>query len=66
MIIWIDGSYGISKTKVATEVKNHFSDCDADLLLSDYYHREFMIRLGKKAETSNLPFNWGGTLVSRK
>ena len=36
MIIWVDGTYGVGKTTIATMLKEKMGD-EVELLLSGYY-----------------------------
>lgn len=40
MIIWIDGTYGVEKTTVASELIERFSNSEAEFLQSDRYRQE--------------------------
>ncbi len=62
MIIWIDGTYGVGKTTVATKLKECFSSDKSELLLSDYYWKEFLKRFYEIAKANNCFPNFGGTL----
>ena len=61
MIIWVDGTYGVGKTTIATMLKEKMGD-EVELLLSDYYYNATIKKIMAEAEVNHRFPCIGGTL----
>lgn len=61
MIIWVDGTYGVGKTTIATMLKEKMGD-EVELLLSDYYCNATIKKIVAEAEANHRFPCIGGTL----
>lgn len=53
MIIWIDGTYGVGKSTVASKIMEYFSDHEAELLESDEYSEKLFKQVMEEAKRNN-------------
>lgn len=60
MIIWIDGTYGVGKTTVASELMERFSNSEAEFLQSDRYRQEMWDEMVAESKRTNCMPDFGG------
>lgn len=53
MIIWIDGTYGVGKSAIASKVMEYFSEDEAELLEADVYHENQFKQIMEEAKIKN-------------
>ncbi len=53
MIIWIDGTYGVGKSTIASKIMEYFSEDEAELLESDVYNENLFKQIMEEAKIKN-------------